>query len=1019
MNLKLFNPRTFGSPFVFLVVVMSFISSTTWAEPKEDALVACLKLCKNFVWPLDAACQTGCSLAYLADKATCPSPKTARFDNSNGTEAGSEIMAYQPGVPFQMRAGVWDYNLETFVPEDPAFNNINFFIVPLEQFDAAENFDDIPWQSIPISAYDGFFWEITVDPNLLPTNEGYAFFVEMNHLQFGTQHGFTIANKQTAQAGAYFYGNFHAPMGNASLGVSPNGHLQVSNIGSSGLDGVSIDLGEADGLGVSFETMPDFSNPGAALQIEQIATTGNNVGSQSTAFTQNLGNGQYETTVDFPNANLQDVRLNAYQNGQLVYTADSINSFQSLTYWPYCGWRYRIKCVQFLWWRWYYKEWYWRSWWANTNYLINGETVQADEITIYVETQNEVDGNQQTVISTNGISDFVINDETLRSFDLDHQTPSVHFDNTNGGLIVSNIGSSGQDGVSIDLGEEAKEFSLVQEFDQPLSDGATLNYSSYGTFNGQSNQLLGITNLTMNGGNMVISSDFSSIGTTNFTVSVLNNGTEVCTLSSQNGVAAEVQATNKTRIEKYDRVTELPDGTVVKEGCVIYETAASIQLPDGSSCMGNVVMIRPDSPSADVAVLEVLQLDMSNTPAFTISNEQKGNANKQKRRAYINCLRLCQNAVTNLARFLCIRLCKMTYQSAKILCQSSNARFNFDPSSDESGTIQYIEDQPFSLSAGLYDSDTQLFMDDPTAILHVGFYAVPLEDVYNTPDADMLQWMPLGEGIYAGDGQYTFPFDPRMLPAQEGYLFRAEIIDRELNVEEDYTVALQRLPGFQATLFLHGPYDAASSLMHDDLRAQNFLPLDEPYSDLGYSYNPPLPTSGYSLAPEVLEIDDSTAIVDWLILELRDAVDPTIILGSRPGLLRRDGQIVDIDGRSTPTFEAVEGGMYYIAIQHRNHLPAMTANPVLVDGSLPSYDFSEASLHFSTQALKEINTGIYGMTSGDTDGNQQITASDRANAWNERNQTGYLSSDVDMTGSTSASDRAITWNHRNSTFLLP
>lgn len=44
------------------------------------------------------------------------------------------------------------------------------------------------------------------------------------------------------------YGLDHTPVGSANVEVQPNGSLVVSNIGSSGQDGVSIDLGEVEGF---------------------------------------------------------------------------------------------------------------------------------------------------------------------------------------------------------------------------------------------------------------------------------------------------------------------------------------------------------------------------------------------------------------------------------------------------------------------------------------------------------------------------------------------------------------------------------------------------------------------------------------------------------------------------------------------------------------------------------------------------------------------------------------------------
>lgn len=58
---------------------------------------------------------------------------------------------------------------------------------------------------------------------------------------------------------SHFYGLHHTPLGAASLGTDPAGRLVVSNIGSSGQDGVSIDLGKTTG----FAMQPDIGPSGA------------------------------------------------------------------------------------------------------------------------------------------------------------------------------------------------------------------------------------------------------------------------------------------------------------------------------------------------------------------------------------------------------------------------------------------------------------------------------------------------------------------------------------------------------------------------------------------------------------------------------------------------------------------------------------------------------------------------------------------------------------------------------------
>ncbi|MCB0811724.1 MAG: hypothetical protein KDB87_00895, partial [Flavobacteriales bacterium] len=70
----------------------------------------------------------------------------------------------------------------------------------------------------------------------------------------------------------------------------------------------------------------------------------------------------------------------------------------------------------------------------------------------------------------------------------------------------------------------------------------------------------------------------------------------------------------------------------------------------------------------------------------------------------------------------------------------------------------------------------------------------------------------------------------------------------------------------------------------------------EPYTSLGYVH---VGDGGNeSTTAGVLAATGNDAIVDWVVLELRDANDPTTVVNTRSALLQRDGDIVDTDGSS-------------------------------------------------------------------------------------------------------------------------
>ena len=110
--------------------------------------------------------------------------------------------------------------------------------------------------------------------------------------------------------------------------------------------------------------------------------------------------------------------------------------------------------------------------------------------------------------------------------------------------------------------------------------------------------------------------------------------------------------------------------------------------------------------------------------------------------------------------------------------------------------------------------------------------------------------------------------------------------------------------------------------MSDQLRSLPSFPLGEPYSALGYSYTGAPGTT--TISPALLAQGGIDAIVDWVVVELRAPSSPFTVLGSRPALLQRDGDVVALDGTSALSFNLAAGN-YRMSVLHRNHLGAMTA----------------------------------------------------------------------------------------------
>ncbi len=150
------------------------------------------------------------------------------------------------------------------------------------------------------------------------------------------------------------------------------------------------------------------------------------------------------------------------------------------------------------------------------------------------------------------------------------------------------------------------------------------------------------------------------------------------------------------------------------------------------------------------------------------------------------------------------------------------------------------------------------------------------------------------------------------------------------------------LTTFSAQAWLEGPYVQGSGMMHDQLRSSGLVPLTI--------------SNGISTSAAVLAVTGPNAVVDWVTVSLRPQFSQTVVVGQRPGLIQRDGDIVDVDGISPVTFTAPPGD-YYVVISHRNHLGAMTANTIALSGTSATVDFRSAALAvYGTEARRSLGT---------------------------------------------------------------
>jgi hypothetical protein len=199
---------------------------------------------------------------------------------------------------------------------------------------------------------------------------------------------------------------------------------------------------------------------------------------------------------------------------------------------------------------------------------------------------------------------------------------------------------------------------------------------------------------------------------------------------------------------------------------------------------------------------------------------------------------------------------------------------------------------------------------------------------------------------------------------------------------------------------LEGPYNPTSMLMSDNLRVFRYIPSTDPY------------IGTFTVDTTLFQTTGNDAIVDWVMVRLRDASDSTIIVDSTAGLIQRDGDIVAVDNASPINFVNVSPGDYYIEVVHRNHLAIMSDTSITLPGPAVLVDFFNGTTPaIGINAMNSTaSPGKFLMYGGDADGNGLIQSNDIFLEWlPTRGLAGYYDGDMDMNGLVQSNDIFLIW----------
>lgn len=132
--------------------------------------------------------------------------------------------------------------------------------------------------------------------------------------------------------------------------------------------------------------------------------------------------------------------------------------------------------------------------------------------------------------------------------------------------------------------------------------------------------------------------------------------------------------------------------------------------------------------------------------------------------------------------------------------------------------------------------------------------------------------------------------------------------------------------------------------MSRKLNSLNKLPNSQPFNQPAFgSYQ------GFEYAfPEMFTRNPN--IVDWVLLELRKADSPNVVVTRKAVFVQQDGALMDIFEPNfldsiTPniTFPGIINANYYVVIRHRNHLAIRSSSPVVFSSGHGGYDFTTSA----------------------------------------------------------------------------
>ncbi len=206
------------------------------------------------------------------------------------------------------------------------------------------------------------------------------------------------------------------------------------------------------------------------------------------------------------------------------------------------------------------------------------------------------------------------------------------------------------------------------------------------------------------------------------------------------------------------------------------------------------------------------------------------------------------------------------------------------------------------------------------------------------------------------------------------------------------------------TLNLEGPWNG--SAMNSSLNSSGYLAanaLQHPYggSPWNYSGSESVAAGFFAAHPKV---------VDWVYVRLYSGdINTTVVPDDDAvGFVTENGDVLSTTGGGFLTLNPSGPGDYYVAVFHRNHVPAITSVPktIAFPGSTSGVVNFNTDAKYGTNPMKNLGSGNWGLFACDANADRLSTALDFT-LWiasTTAGETGYKPADCNMDGQVTALD---------------